>query len=49
MFEYVSTPNYLGEITMWTGFDLYANSLPAAALAFHTLANLGPRSLQHHE
>ncbi|KAH7725208.1 3-oxo-5-alpha-steroid 4-dehydrogenase 1-like protein [Aphelenchoides avenae] len=49
MFEYVSTPNYLGEITMWTGFALYANSLPAAALAFHTLANLGPRSLQHHE
>jgi len=48
MFEYVSGANFFGEIIEWIGFALYAQTTPAAAFAFFTVCNIGPRALQHH-
>ena len=49
-FEYVSAANYFGEIVEWSGFALAAApSLPAAAFAFFTFANLAPRGWRHHQ
>jgi len=48
MYRWVSCPNYLGEIVQWTGFALMTWSLPAAAFAIWTVANLVPRAVQHH-
>ncbi|KAK0409994.1 hypothetical protein QR680_004886 [Steinernema hermaphroditum] len=48
MFEYVSGANFFGEIVEWFGFALYAQTTPAAAFAFFTICNIGPRALQHH-
>jgi hypothetical protein len=47
-FKYVSAANYFGEIVEWAGFALAARSLPAAAFAAFTFANLGPRGAAHH-
>jgi protein-S-isoprenylcysteine O-methyltransferase Ste14 len=46
--EYVSSPNYLGEITEWFGWALATWSLPGLAFAVYTVANLLPRALSHH-
>jgi protein-S-isoprenylcysteine O-methyltransferase Ste14 len=46
--EYVSSPNYFGEIVEWAGWALATWSLPGVAFAVYTIANLGPRALQHH-
>jgi len=46
--EYVSSPNYLGEIVEWLGWALATWSLPGLAFAVYTIANLGPRALHHH-
>jgi 3-oxo-5-alpha-steroid 4-dehydrogenase 1 len=48
LYEYVSSPNYLGEIVEWLGWALATWSLPGLAFAVYTMANLGPRALQHH-
>ncbi|BDA42941.1 3-oxo-5-alpha-steroid 4-dehydrogenase 1 [Coccomyxa sp. Obi] len=48
-FEWVSGANYLGEIVEWAGFAAAAGSLPAAAFAFFTLCNIGPRAWHHHQ
>jgi protein-S-isoprenylcysteine O-methyltransferase Ste14 len=48
LFRYVSSPNYLGEIIEWSGWALLTFSLPGAAFAVFTAANLGPRALAHH-
>jgi len=47
-FEWVSCPNYLGEILEWTGWALATWSLPGLAFAVYTSANLVPRALAHH-
>jgi protein-S-isoprenylcysteine O-methyltransferase Ste14 len=44
LFEYVSSPNYLGEITQWCGWALATWSLPGLAFAVFTVANLVPRA-----
>uniref|UniRef100_A0A1I8AC16 3-oxo-5alpha-steroid 4-dehydrogenase (NADP(+)) n=1 Tax=Steinernema glaseri TaxID=37863 RepID=A0A1I8AC16_9BILA len=49
MFDYVSGANFFGEIVEWFGFALYAQTVPAAAFAFFTISNIGPRALQHHQ
>jgi len=49
MFEYVSGANFFGEIIEWTGFALACGSVPAAAFAFTTACNIGPRAIQHHQ
>ncbi|EFN60003.1 hypothetical protein CHLNCDRAFT_18410 [Chlorella variabilis] len=49
MFERVSAANYFGEIVEWCGFALAAYpSLPAAAFALFSFANLAPRGWRHH-
>jgi 3-oxo-5-alpha-steroid 4-dehydrogenase 1 len=47
-FEFVSAANYCGEIVEWAGFALACRSLPAAAFAAFTFANLAPRGAAHH-
>jgi protein-S-isoprenylcysteine O-methyltransferase Ste14 len=46
--EYVSSPNYLGEIIEWLAWALATWSLPGLAFAVYTIANLGPRAMHHH-
>jgi protein-S-isoprenylcysteine O-methyltransferase Ste14 len=48
LYEYVSSPNYLGEIVEWLGWAIATWSLPGLAFAVYTIANLGPRALHHH-
>lgn len=48
LFNYVSCPNFLGEIMEWTGFAIMAWNLPALSFALWTAANLIPRALSHH-
>lgn len=49
LYEYISCPNYAGEILEWTGFAMASNwSLAAVAFAVYTFANLAPRAIKHH-
>jgi hypothetical protein len=47
-FEWVSCPNYLGEIIEWTGWAVMTWSLPGLSFAVWTFANLAPRAGAHH-
>lgn len=49
LFEYVSCPNHLGEIIEWIGYAVLAWNLPALSFATWTIANLIPRTLNHHQ
>jgi len=48
LFEWVSCPNYLGEIIEWFGWALATWSWAGLAFAVYTAANLAPRALTHH-
>lgn len=48
LYRWVSCPNYLGEMVEWAGFAVCTGSLPAAAFALWTVANLFPRAIAHH-
>lgn len=48
LYRWVSSPNYLGEIVIWTGWAVATWSLPGLAFAFWTAANLVPRARAHH-
>ncbi len=48
LFRRVSSPNYLGEITIWTGWAVATWSLPGLVFAFWTIANLLPRARANH-
>jgi 3-oxo-5-alpha-steroid 4-dehydrogenase 1 len=48
LFRRVSSPNYLGEITIWTGWAIATWSLPGLVFAFWTVANLLPRARANH-
>ena len=48
LYEWISCPNYLGEMIEWTGWALASFSLGGAAFAFFTIANLAPRAAAHH-
>jgi len=48
LFNWVSCPNYLGEIIEWSGWALATWSLPGLAFAVWTFANLTPRARSHH-
>ncbi|CAI5449461.1 unnamed protein product [Caenorhabditis angaria] len=49
LYEYISCPNYFGEIIEWTGYAIAVQSLPALAFAIFTFCNIGPRAIQHHQ
>ncbi len=49
LFKWVSCPNYLGEITEWTGWAIATWSVPGLLFALWTAANLAPRALSHHK
>jgi protein-S-isoprenylcysteine O-methyltransferase Ste14 len=48
LYEYVSCPNYLGEILEWCGWALATWSLAGLGFAFYTIANIGPRARANH-
>jgi 3-oxo-5-alpha-steroid 4-dehydrogenase 1 len=48
LFEWVSCPNYLGEIIEWSGWAIATWSLPGLSFAVWTIANLAPRARAHH-
>jgi 3-oxo-5-alpha-steroid 4-dehydrogenase 1 len=47
-YRWVSSPNYLGEITIWMGWALATWSLAGLVFAFWTVANLLPRARANH-
>ncbi len=47
-YSWVSCPNYLGEIVIWTGWAIATWSLPGLVFAFWTMANLLPRAKANH-
>jgi 3-oxo-5-alpha-steroid 4-dehydrogenase 1 len=48
LYQWVSCPNYLGEILIWVGWAIATWSLPGVAFAAWTIANLAPRARAHH-
>ena len=48
LYEWVSCPNFLGEIITWTGWAIAAWSPAGLAFALMTAANLVPRARDHH-
>ncbi len=48
LYQWISCPNYLGEIIEWTGWALATWSLPGLAFAIWTFANLAPRARANH-
>ena len=49
LFNYISCPNFFGEMIEWTGFAIMAWNLPALSFAVWTAANLIPRAIDHHK
>lgn len=49
MYRYVTSANYLGELTEWIGFAILTWSLGGLAFAVWTFANLGPRARSVHK
>jgi hypothetical protein len=47
-YQWVSCPNYLGELLQWTGFALAAGTSAAWVFVFFTFCNLAPRARTHH-
>ena len=48
-YRWISCPNYLGEIVVWSGWALATWSLPGLAFAVWTVANLAPRARSNHQ
>jgi 3-oxo-5-alpha-steroid 4-dehydrogenase 1 len=48
LFRWISCPNYLGEIMIWSGWAVATWSLAGLAFAVWTFANLAPRARAHH-
>ncbi|SVA50791.1 uncharacterized protein METZ01_LOCUS103645 [marine metagenome] len=48
LFEKVSSPNYLGELTQWLGWAIMTWSLAGLVFFLWSLANLLPRAIAHH-
>jgi 3-oxo-5-alpha-steroid 4-dehydrogenase 1 len=49
LYEYISCPNYFGEILEWFGWAIATWSLPGLTFALWTFANLAPRAWSHHK
>mgnify|MGYP002632581833 CR=1 FL=1 len=48
LYEYVSAPNYLGEILEWVGWAIATWSLAGLSFAIFTFTNLAPRAATNH-
>jgi 3-oxo-5-alpha-steroid 4-dehydrogenase 1 len=48
LYQYISCPNYLGEIIEWLGWAIATWSLSGLTFALWTIANLAPRAMAHH-
>jgi 3-oxo-5-alpha-steroid 4-dehydrogenase 1 len=48
LFRWISCPNYLGEILIWSGWAIATWSLAGLSFALWTAANLVPRARAHH-
>jgi steroid 5-alpha-reductase/3-oxo-5-alpha-steroid 4-dehydrogenase 1 len=48
LYEYVSCPNYLGEMLEWCGWAIATWSLAGFGFAIYTIANIGPRAMANH-
>ncbi|MFZ5858551.1 MAG: DUF1295 domain-containing protein [Chloroflexota bacterium] len=49
LYEYISCPNYFGEILEWFGWAIATWSLAGLTFAIWTFANLAPRAWAHHK
>jgi 3-oxo-5-alpha-steroid 4-dehydrogenase 1 len=49
LFDYISSPHYLGEIIEWSGWAIMTWSLPGLAFLVFTFANLFPRAITSHK
>ncbi len=49
LFDYISAPNYFGEILEWIGWAIATWSLAGLSFAFWTSANLIPRAITNHK
>lgn len=49
LFNFVSSPHYLGEIIQWIGFAVAAQSLPGYLFVMLTVSNLAPRAFLSHQ
>lgn len=49
LYEYISAPNYFGEMVEWLGWAIATWSLPGLAFFVFTVANLLPRAVSHHQ
>ncbi len=49
LFEYVSCPNYLGEMITWLGWTIATWSIGGIFFLLWTICNLGPRAFTHHK
>ena len=48
LFQFISAPNYFGEMVEWFGYALLTWSPAALVFAVWTVANLLPRGIAHH-
>jgi 3-oxo-5-alpha-steroid 4-dehydrogenase 1 len=49
LFNFISCPNYFGEILEWCGWALMTWSISGALFAFFTFCNLAPRAWANHK
>ena len=49
LYNYISCPNYFGEIIEWLGFAIMVSSIPALLFFLWTVFNLLPRAISHHK
>ena len=49
LFEYVSCPNFFGELIEWLGFALMTMNIGSLSFFIWTFINLVPRALSHHK
>jgi len=49
LFEFITSPNYFGEIVEWFGFFIIAWNLASFSFVLWTICNLAPRAYQHHK
>jgi steroid 5-alpha reductase family enzyme len=49
LYNYISCPNYFGEILEWAGFALAAGNIGALSFLVWTCANLIPRAITNHK